>query len=91
MDYFGINSAEDLPKISEVLMEELVQSTNVKEAEENMEAENAVESEMTVEDEIIANEAAIEDDTEKVLAGEEAGEITENGNDADATDEKAEI
>ena len=27
MDYFGINSKEDLPKINEVLMEELVQST----------------------------------------------------------------
>ena len=32
MDYFGINSAEELPKISEVLMEELIQSTNVQEA-----------------------------------------------------------
>jgi segregation and condensation protein B len=95
MDYFGINSAEDLPKISEVLMEELVQSTNVKEAEENMEAKNAIESEIAVEEsveaEIIANEAAIEADTEKVLAGEEAGEITENGNDADAGDKKTEI
>jgi segregation and condensation protein B len=29
MDYFGINSTEDLPKISEVLMEELVQATVV--------------------------------------------------------------
>ena len=29
MDYFGINSTADLPKISEVLMEELVQSTIV--------------------------------------------------------------
>jgi segregation and condensation protein B len=27
MDYFGINSADELPKISEVLMEELVQAT----------------------------------------------------------------
>lgn len=27
MDYFGINSTDDLPKINEVLMEELVQST----------------------------------------------------------------
>src|SRR3982751_1874795 len=27
MDYFGINSAEDLPKISELMMEELVQAT----------------------------------------------------------------
>ncbi len=29
MDYFGINSTTDLPKISEVLMEELVQATIV--------------------------------------------------------------
>ena len=95
MDYFGINSSEDLPKISEVLMEELVQSTNVKEAEENMEAENAAEAESviiveeTIEEEIIANEAAIEEDTEKVLAVTEAGEIAEEVNDTDA-DEKRE-
>lgn len=31
MDYFGINSTDDLPKISEVLMEELVQATIVNE------------------------------------------------------------
>ena len=29
MDYFGLNSADDLPKISEVLMDELVQATIV--------------------------------------------------------------
>jgi len=29
MDYFGINSAEDLPKIKEVLMEELVEATKI--------------------------------------------------------------
>ena len=29
MDYFGINSTDDLPKISEVMMEELVQATVV--------------------------------------------------------------
>ncbi len=33
MDYFGINSAEELPKISEVMMEELVEATMVKSAE----------------------------------------------------------
>ena len=95
MDYFGINSSEDLPKMSEVLMEELVQSTNVKEAEENMEVENATETKITVEEgveeEIIANEAAIEADTEKVLAGAETGEIIEDVNDGDAADEKNEI
>lgn len=42
MDYFGINSADDLPKINEVLMEELILSTNVQQAQEEMmvEAEN---------------------------------------------------
>jgi len=42
MDYFGINSAEDLPKINEVLMEELIHSTPVQEAlmtDENSEIE----------------------------------------------------
>jgi segregation and condensation protein B len=33
MDYFGINSPADLPKISEVLMEELVKATVVSDAE----------------------------------------------------------
>ena len=31
MDYFGINSADELPKISEVLMEELVKATVISE------------------------------------------------------------
>jgi segregation and condensation protein B len=30
MDYFGINSAEDLPKIKEVLAEQLVIPTSIK-------------------------------------------------------------
>src|SRR6187399_596824 len=34
MDYFGINSADELPKISEVLMEELVQATIVNQQQE---------------------------------------------------------
>jgi segregation and condensation protein B len=100
MDYFGINSSDDLPKISEVLMEELVQSTNVKEAEENMEIENAAKEETTteseipveesVEAEIIANEDAIEADTETVVAGKEVEEITDDTNEATTADEKTE-
>lgn len=43
MDYFGINSASDLPKISEVLMEELVKATIVSEAENNMTSVEAEE------------------------------------------------
>lgn len=34
MDYFGINSSDDLPKISEVLMEELVQATIIGNSED---------------------------------------------------------
>ena len=34
MDYFGINSAEDLPKIREVLMEEMVEATRIEQDEE---------------------------------------------------------
>ena len=71
-------------------MEELVQSTNVKEAEENMEAGHAAEEEMTVEEEIIANEAAIEEDTENALAVTETGEIIEDANDGNTTEEKNE-
>lgn len=37
MDYFGINSTADLPKISEVLMEELVQATFVNKLAEHEE------------------------------------------------------
>ncbi len=33
MDYFGINTPEDLPKIKEVLMEELVEATKISEPE----------------------------------------------------------
>jgi segregation and condensation protein B len=52
MDYFGINSASDLPKISEVLMEELVKATIVNAAETDTESE----SEEQIIDEIIIEE-----------------------------------
>ncbi len=88
MDYFGINSAGDLPKISEVLMEELVQATNVKEAEEAMEVENFVKENgeeqiitgTTVEAEIIANEIEIAEDVDGVLDNTESVEIAESIN-----------
>lgn len=52
MDYFGINSPSDLPKISEVLMEELVQATLVKgrlETEDQAEPTSEVESPVAME------------------------------------------
>ena len=95
MDYFGINSAEDLPKISEVIMEELIKATNVKEAEENMETANAVEDNIrvaeTIEEEIIANETEIADDIDNVLTVAETGEIVAKANNGNSTDEENEI
>ena len=50
MDYFGINSASDLPKINEVLMEELVKATVI----------NPAESEEQIIEEIIIEETTVE-------------------------------
>ena len=43
MDYFGINSASELPKIREVLMEELVKATVINNATESEENEQVIE------------------------------------------------
>jgi len=48
MDYFGINSPADLPKISELMMEELIQATNVQEAQQEMEAHNNMAEEEVI-------------------------------------------
>jgi len=66
MDYFGINSADDLPKINEVLMEELILATNVQQAQEEMmvEAEN-IEAVEVIETEEINFEIDIEKTEEK--------------------------
>jgi segregation and condensation protein B len=66
MDYFGINSADDLPKINEVLMEELILATNVQQAQEEMmvEVEN-IEMVEVIETEEINLEIDIEKIEEK--------------------------
>jgi segregation and condensation protein B len=85
MDYFGINSANDLPKISEVMMEELVNATNVIEAQaEQLEHENATAIETLMEEEVIVEEMTIEE--ESTLAVTENGEIIEEA--ADGEDAK---
>jgi segregation and condensation protein B len=54
MDYFGINSADDLPKISEVMMEELVNATNVIQAQtEQLEYESDVANGTPMEREVV--------------------------------------
>ncbi|MFM2325938.1 MAG: SMC-Scp complex subunit ScpB [Bacteroidota bacterium] len=99
MDYFGINSADDLPKISEVMMEELVNATNVIEAQAEQleheadiaattdEVEEEVIIETMVEEEIILEEIATEEAT--VLAVTEEGEIIEEPHSTDKKEKEA--
>jgi segregation and condensation protein B len=89
MDYFGINSANDLPKISEVMMEELVNATNVIEAQaEQLEHEAAAtETETAVEEEVIVEEISIEE--ESSLAVTENGEIIEEAANSDEEEKEA--
>lgn len=54
MDYFGINSPEDLPKISEVMMDEFEKATAVKDImEHNVEEVDSVEIEEIGEEDIV--------------------------------------
>jgi len=85
MDYFGINSADDLPKISEVMMEELVNATNVIEAQaERAEYDADVANGTPVEHEVVAEEEIVvaETEDETILAVTEEGEIIEEKPDA---------
>lgn len=80
MDYFGINTTADLPKISEVLMEELVQATivNAVQAETTEETVTETATEVTAGN----NETAPDtEETDTVLAVTPDGEIIENKQD----------
>lgn len=77
MDYFGINSTTDLPKISEVLMEELVQATMVNGLQEAVE----IEVKETEAAEIINDGPAETEENDTILAVTPDGEIIENKQD----------
>jgi len=64
MDYFGINSAEDLPRIKEILKQEITEATKI-EREENIEnkEENVVKENVADTDE--GNKIKENDSTEK--------------------------
>ena len=53
MDYFGINNASELPKINEVLMEELVKATIINSAEANDAVDH--ETSNTIPEDIVNN------------------------------------
>jgi segregation and condensation protein B len=69
MDYFGINSSEDLPKINEVLMEELVKATIVNPGEDvdNDEADSSTNEKIEITEQAGSEESA----EDKQIAPEE--------------------
>lgn len=74
MDYFGINSTEDLPKIREVLAEQVVEPTVIRDLNSKEEVSDV---ESGIEDQI--NEG-LENDQGDALAVTEEGELIENKN-----------
>ncbi|MEO7264540.1 MAG: SMC-Scp complex subunit ScpB [Ferruginibacter sp.] len=80
MDYFGINSPDELPRINEVLMEELVKASSVQELQEGFEQQLNGE-------EVIITEEIVEIETEDSPLAAEAENIKNtigenNGNNA---------
>ena len=75
MDYFGINSTNDLPKISEVMMEELVQATVVAQSVVVDETVPTTAPEMIIEEAI---EIEIDTTFTEIPNGETDGSFTAN-------------
>lgn len=74
MDYFGINSAEDLPKIKEVLAEQLVQPTVIK----DMQTDEARPEETKPDDADEDAEALAVAESGELILNNEPGEGEEN-------------
>lgn len=89
MDYFGINNAEDLPKIKEILADQIVEPTIINGAHSDQSAGEAIEGEASTDD-VVIDEAspaflAVTPDGELITASDEEqapGEAA--GNDEEA-------
>jgi segregation and condensation protein B len=92
MDYFGINNADELPKISEVMMEELVAATMVKPAEATDEEQGAIsdteaENATITHNDMTPEETAVADTVGAIEPGDANPATTNDADtDADATD-----
>ncbi|HEY9341620.1 MAG TPA: SMC-Scp complex subunit ScpB [Hanamia sp.] len=78
MDYFGINSPEDLPKINEILKQEIIEATKI----EKQESADAPEKESL-------KEKIIVEEIEEVIASEESDfeETVNNSNEENNSEE----
>jgi len=73
MDYFGINSANDLPKIKEILDQEIIEATKVEREDDQEDASLSVEAKADVLDEIESEENGINPSANDVQAEVEIG------------------
>jgi len=87
MDYFGINNTEDLPKIKEVLAEQIVEATIIKPEDftDNSVYEQTAAAEDSFEQD--AEQAAIMDDSEDFSDAPENTDDQENTNAPDHTED----
>ena len=75
MDYFGINSADDLPKIKEILNQEVVEATRIEREEESDEIVEVIEEQAIVaEEEMVEVEVVVLEDQKMAwtVEGDEA-------------------
>ena len=79
MDYFGINSANDLPKIKEILDQEIIEATRI-EREEELEDPDAV---VELETEIVLEIESEENDVQMQTTEVEEEVVSEENNAAD--------
>lgn len=75
MDYFGINSADDLPKIKEILNQEIIEATKIEKEQKNGPEEK--ERTHEIESELIIEEGAIILDEEATITDSDATPILE--------------
>jgi len=88
MDYFGINSADELPKINEILMEEMVKATSISDRS----ADNEYEEAISMEGSTIISEtevSSIEIPNDETSIGIVADENPDDNGNAENPDEKA--
>jgi segregation and condensation protein B len=79
MDYFGINSANDLPKIKEILDQEIIEATRI-EREEELEGPDAV---VELQTEVFIEVGSEENDVELLTTEVEEEVVSEENNAAD--------
>jgi segregation and condensation protein B len=93
MDYFGINSAADLPKIKEVLADQIVEGTIIK-PEDFTDNQIANAMAQLPSDEVVPDEEIIDGDVSDLTVNEEGeliiAELNESSDSEDAsTDESS--